>query len=153
MTKYTQKFKVEKTPDFVLSHSVHNAGNIFSKNIHRKWSSFWGVNFRGRNFATCYGARVELRWPALYSLRPNLWRLRHAGSAKDYCLLVLGVSTTTAIAPACTLYLFYSLQRSNHPDRNLSVFPVDCLRSGIKLMSALVRRKLQEFLFLSWPIS
>ena len=66
MPKYTQKIKVEKTPDFVPSHLVHNAGKIFPKNFNRKESRFLGVNFRGRNFATCYGARVELRWPALY---------------------------------------------------------------------------------------
>ena len=81
MPKYTQKIKVEKTPDFVPSHLVHNAGKIFPKNFNRKESRFLGVNFRGRNFATCYGARVELRWPALYRIsytffKPgnNVWR-------------------------------------------------------------------------------
>ena len=50
MSKYDQKVEVEKTPDFMLSHSVHHAREIFLKTGLCKISSQRGLIFEGPKF-------------------------------------------------------------------------------------------------------
>ena len=60
-SKYDQKIKVEKTPDFVLSHPVHFAHKIFLKIHAWKMSSRIRLLLGGAKFAVRYGDRCELR--------------------------------------------------------------------------------------------
>ena len=60
-TKYDPKIKVEKTPDFVLSHPVHHARKIFLKTRAWKMTSQIGLLLGGAKFAVRYGDRGELR--------------------------------------------------------------------------------------------
>jgi hypothetical protein len=61
MTKYTQKFEVEKTPDFVLSHLTHFAGKIFFQSCNGKGLSQKGPIFGVRKFSGGLWGPCELR--------------------------------------------------------------------------------------------
>ena len=66
MSMYDPKIKVEKTPDFVLSHPMHSTGKIFFEMHWWKRMSQVRLLLRGANFSGSSGDRSELRCLALY---------------------------------------------------------------------------------------